>query len=75
MFHVFFVENVPKNPKTTASVFEISVYLPLNPTKISGICGRLMCCLSYEHKIYKALRKKLPHEGQVINTPKGKARV
>ena len=49
--------------------------LPLNPTKISGICGRLMCCLSYEYKCYRALRKKLPKEGQVITTPKGKAKV
>ncbi|MFC1515029.1 stage 0 sporulation family protein [Candidatus Omnitrophota bacterium] len=49
--------------------------LPLNPTKISGICGRLMCCLSYEHKVYRALRKTLPREGQTITTPKGKARV
>jgi cell fate regulator YaaT (PSP1 superfamily) len=49
--------------------------LPLNPTKISGICGRLMCCLSYEHKVYRELRRKLPREGQTINTPKGKARV
>ena len=34
-----------------------------------------MCCLSYEHKVYKELRKKLPKEGHIINTPKGKAKV
>ena len=49
--------------------------LPLNPTKISGICGRLMCCLGYEYKTYRELRKNLPKEGQTINTPKGKAKV
>ncbi len=49
--------------------------LPLNPTKISGICGRLMCCLNYEYKTYKELLRKLPKLGDVINTPKGKAKV
>ncbi len=49
--------------------------LPLNPTKISGICGRLLCCLSYEYKTYKELCKKLPKEGRVINTQKGKAKI
>ncbi|RKY27713.1 MAG: stage 0 sporulation protein [Candidatus Omnitrophota bacterium] len=49
--------------------------LPLNPTKISGICGRLMCCLNYEYKTYKELLKKLPKVGEFINTPQGKAKV
>ena len=49
--------------------------LPLNPTKISGICGRLMCCLGYESKCYRDLKKELPREGQVIQTDKGKAKV
>jgi cell fate regulator YaaT (PSP1 superfamily) len=49
--------------------------LPLNPTKISGICGRLLCCLSYEYKTYKDLSKKLPKEGKTINTPEGKAKI
>lgn len=49
--------------------------LPLNPTKISGICGRLLCCLSYEYKTYKDLRKNLPKEGRTVNTDKGKAKV
>ncbi len=49
--------------------------LPLNPTKISGICGRLMCCLNYEYRTYVELGKKLPREGKIINTPKGKAKV
>jgi len=49
--------------------------LPLSSGKISGICGRLMCCLFYEYKNYKELSKGLPKEGQVINTPAGKGKV
>lgn len=49
--------------------------LPLNPTKISGLCGRLMCCLSYENKNYKELLKGLPKVGQEIKTEKGKGKV
>jgi len=49
--------------------------LPLNPTKISGLCGRLMCCLSYENETYKDLIKCLPKIGQEIKTEKGKGKV
>ena len=49
--------------------------LPLTPGKISGICGRLMCCIFYEYKTYKELSKGLPKEGQNITTPSGKGRV
>ena len=49
--------------------------LPLNPTKISGLCGRLMCCLGYEYEIYKSLMKGLPREGNIIKTKQGKAKV
>ena len=49
--------------------------LPLNPPKISGLCGRLMCCLSYEYKGYRELSKGLPREGDKIDTPQGKAKV
>ena len=49
--------------------------LPLNPTKISGLCGRLMCCLGYEHKTYKDLMKGLPREGETIRTEKGSGKV
>lgn len=49
--------------------------LPLGSGKISGICGRLMCCLSYEYKIYKDLSKNLPKEGQRISTSEGKGKV
>lgn len=45
--------------------------LSLNPTKISGICGRLMCCLRYEYESYTELRKGLPNQGERINTPEG----
>lgn len=49
--------------------------LPLNPPKISGLCGRLMCCLAYEYPVYKVLSKGLPREGEYIQTSKGKAKV
>lgn len=49
--------------------------LPLNPPKISGVCGRLMCCLSYEYETYKALSKGLPREGERIHTAEGKGKV
>lgn len=49
--------------------------LSLNPTKISGICGRLMCCLKYENDIYMEMRKGMPDVGEKIKTPDGLARV
>jgi len=49
--------------------------LPLNPMKISGVCGRLLCCLAYEHNTYHEMRGKMPREGQSVTTPMGKARV
>ena len=49
--------------------------LPLNPTKISGLCGRLMCCLGYEHKCYKELMKHLPREGERVKVKDIKGRV
>jgi cell fate regulator YaaT (PSP1 superfamily) len=49
--------------------------LALNPMKISGICGRLLCCLSYESKDYAAMKKKMPHPKQEISTRWGKAKV
>ncbi len=45
--------------------------LSLNPTKISGICGRLMCCLKYENDIYYELRKGMPEAGERIKTDDG----
>lgn len=49
--------------------------LSLNPPKISGLCGRLMCCLSYEHKCYKEMSRGLPREGEKIETTEGKGKV
>jgi cell fate regulator YaaT (PSP1 superfamily) len=49
--------------------------LSLNPTKISGICGRLMCCLKYENDIYYELRKGMPEPGERIKTEDGTALV
>ena len=40
--------------------------LPLNPAKISGACNRLLCCLNYEYKTYKSIRKKMPKIGKKI---------
>lgn len=45
--------------------------IALNPAKISGICGRLMCCMAYEHKVYKELWNGLPGPGSKIKTPNG----
>jgi len=49
--------------------------LPLNPTKISGCCGRLMCCLKYEHQVYVSFRKRAPKRGTIITTPGGEGKV
>jgi len=49
--------------------------LPLNPTKISGCCGRLMCCLKYEHQVYLSFRKRAPKRGAHVTTPAGEGRV
>lgn len=49
--------------------------LSLNPTKISGICGRLMCCLKYESEAYKEAREELPNIGSTVLTEYGKAEV
>ena len=46
--------------------------LSLNPTKISGSCGRLMCCLKYEQETYEHLLKITPREGSLVKTPDGK---
>ena len=49
--------------------------LPLNPAKISGLCGKLMCCLGYEHECYKELSRGLPKVGKEIKTDQGKGKV
>ena len=49
--------------------------LALNPSKISGVCGRLMCCLQYEHENYKEMAKNLPKANSDIHTPDGPGKV
>ncbi len=49
--------------------------LSLNPTKISGICGRLMCCLQYENDVYLEMRKGMPEPGECVCTRDGACRV
>lgn len=49
--------------------------LSLNPAKISGLCGRLMCCLEYENEPYAEVYKKMPKVGSEVTTPDGKATV
>ena len=49
--------------------------LSLNPTKISGTCGRLMCCLKYEQDAYEELLEKTPNVGALVDTPAGRGTV
>jgi cell fate regulator YaaT (PSP1 superfamily) len=49
--------------------------LALNPAKISGVCGRLMCCLSYEHDMYLELKRNFPKLGKRVKTPRGEGKV
>lgn len=47
----------------------------LNPLKFSGICGKLMCCLKYEHSIYREVKGRLPSVGSFVDTPSGQGKV
>lgn len=49
--------------------------IPLTPTEITGMCGRLRCCLVYEYEQYVEARKKLPYRNRVVGTPYGEGRV
>ncbi|HEX2770893.1 MAG TPA: regulatory iron-sulfur-containing complex subunit RicT [Micromonosporaceae bacterium] len=49
--------------------------LPLNPLRISGACGRLMCCLKYEHPLYQQFQATAPAVGARVTTPEGSGRV
>ena len=49
--------------------------ISLNPSKISGNCGRLMCCLKYEQEVYEEKLQRLPNVGAIVNTPDGKGEV
>jgi len=49
--------------------------LPLNPLRISGACGRLLCCLKYEHPLYQKAQETVPPRGTEVQTPEGPGRV
>src|SRR4051794_20393220 len=49
--------------------------LPVNPLKISGACGRLLCCLKYEHPLYQEFKASAPKVGSSVETPEGDGRV
>jgi len=49
--------------------------LSLNPQKISGVCGRLMCCLAYEYPCYRGIKQGLPRVGSRIALPQGEGRI
>ncbi len=49
--------------------------LSLNIAKLSGLCGRLMCCISYENDVYIAVKKGLPEIGTTVLTPEGRAKI
>jgi cell fate regulator YaaT (PSP1 superfamily) len=49
--------------------------LPLSPMEISGICGRLLCCLAYEDEHYAQVKQELPKRGMIIDTPHGRGKV
>jgi predicted RNA-binding protein len=49
--------------------------LSLNPSQISGACGRLMCCLRYEHEFYVQSRKRFPKEGRIVRTSVGEEKI
>jgi len=50
-------------------------HLSLNPSQISGGCGRLLCCLKYEHDFYVTARKRFPKEGKILVTARGQEKV
>src|SRR5690348_311537 len=45
--------------------------LPVNPLWIAGACGRLMCCLKYEHPLYQDFHANAPRQGEQVETPEG----
>ena len=64
--------NMPEFKKVSVKMAK-NQGLSLNPGKISGLCGRLMCCLSYENDYYAEACKKMPKVGSEVGTPDGKA--
>ena len=49
--------------------------IALNPSKINGVCGRLMCCLKYEDSSYSSCRRSLPSVGSFVDISEGKGKV
>jgi cell fate regulator YaaT (PSP1 superfamily) len=49
--------------------------LPLSPMEISGVCGRLLCCLAYENEFYGEVKKRMPRQGSQVETAQGTGRV
>ena len=66
--------NMPEFKKVSVKMAKTQG-LSLNPTKISGLCGRLMCCLSYENDYYAEVSKQMPKVGGEVGTPEGRATV
>ena len=64
--------NMPEFKKVSVKMAKTQG-LSLNPGKISGLCGRLMCCLSYENDYYVEASKKMPKIGSEVGTPEGRA--
>lgn len=64
--------NMPEFKKVSVKMAK-NQGLSLNPGKISGLCGRLMCCLSYENDYYADAIKKMPKVGSEVGTPEGRA--
>ena len=66
--------NMPEFKKVSVKMAKTQG-LSLNPGKISGLCGRLMCCLSYENDYYAEASKKMPKISSEVGTPEGRATV
>ena len=66
--------NMPEFKKVSVKMAKTQG-LSLNPGKISGLCGRLMCCLSYENDYYAEVSQQMPKIGAEVGTPEGKATV
>ena len=49
--------------------------LSLTPSSISGVCGRLKCCLKFEHDVYLELEKDMPRKGEYCDTPAGRGKI
>ena len=64
--------NMPEFKKVSVKMAKTQG-LSLNPGKISGLCGRLMCCLGYENDYYASVNKQMPKVGGEVGSPDGKA--